>query len=236
MARKTDPRILIMVIMTVVLLSIACFAIFQILQARPSAELDAALDPTIVPGVNGQLPEYGIPFLVDGTEVVVVLRPENEMHTQAERPFEPNQETAPEATAIPVESPTAIPPTAAPTTDPTANQPAVVNPGTGDQVTTVAYEVKQGDTLFSIAEALNTTVVLMAQYGIASDNIVPGAIINVPVINNQYCAGYRATHLVRSGDNLFRLGIQYGVTEDAIRQANGIVGNLIYAGDALCIP
>lgn len=44
------------------------------------------------------------------------------------------------------------------------------------------------------------------------------------------------THTVRKGDNLGRLATKYGVSADAIRQANGIKGDNIQIGQKLTIP
>lgn len=45
------------------------------------------------------------------------------------------------------------------------------------------------------------------------------------------------THVIQPGDSLFRIALQYGVTVDAIVQANNIVNpNLIIAGQELIIP
>ena len=44
-------------------------------------------------------------------------------------------------------------------------------------------------------------------------------------------------HIVQPGENLFRIGLKYGMTTDVIMQANGILNpNLIYVGQSLCIP
>ena len=48
------------------------------------------------------------------------------------------------------------------------------------------------------------------------------------------CAAY---YTVQPGENLFRVGLKYGVTVDALMRANGIFNpNLVYAGQSLCIP
>ena len=48
------------------------------------------------------------------------------------------------------------------------------------------------------------------------------------------CAAY---YTVQPGENLFRVGLKYGVTVDQLMLANGIVNpNLVYAGQTLCIP
>lgn len=44
------------------------------------------------------------------------------------------------------------------------------------------------------------------------------------------------THVVQPGETLFRIALNHGVSVDALRAANGIVGNTIYAGQTLVIP
>lgn len=45
------------------------------------------------------------------------------------------------------------------------------------------------------------------------------------------------TYVVQEGDNLFRIALQYGTTEEAIAEANGIANpQLIYVGQELTIP
>ncbi len=45
------------------------------------------------------------------------------------------------------------------------------------------------------------------------------------------------TYYIRYGDNLFRIGLRYGVSYDYLAQVNGIPNpNLIYAGNTLSVP
>ncbi len=44
------------------------------------------------------------------------------------------------------------------------------------------------------------------------------------------------THVVQPGETLFRIALNNGVSVDALRAANGIVGNTIYVGQTLIIP
>jgi len=44
------------------------------------------------------------------------------------------------------------------------------------------------------------------------------------------------THVVQPGENLFRIGLKYGVSWTAIMQANGLSSTTIYAGQTLVIP
>lgn len=44
------------------------------------------------------------------------------------------------------------------------------------------------------------------------------------------------THTVQPGENLFRIGLRYGVSWQAIMQANGLMSTTIYVGQQLVIP
>ena len=43
-------------------------------------------------------------------------------------------------------------------------------------------------------------------------------------------------HTVQPGENLFRIGLKYGVSWSAIMQANGLATTYIYTGQQLIIP
>ena len=43
-------------------------------------------------------------------------------------------------------------------------------------------------------------------------------------------------HIIQPGETLFRIALNHGSTVEALRAANGISGNLIYAGQTLTIP
>jgi LysM repeat protein len=59
------------------------------------------------------------------------------------------------------------------------------------------------------------------------------ALVVVPVSTARADGG---THVVQPGETLFRIALNNGVTVEALRAANGIVGNTIYAGQTLTIP
>jgi LysM repeat protein len=47
----------------------------------------------------------------------------------------------------------------------------------------------------------------------------------------------RRTHIVQQGENLFRIGLKYGMSWEAIAQANGIGDpSQVYVGQQLVIP
>lgn len=43
-------------------------------------------------------------------------------------------------------------------------------------------------------------------------------------------------HTIQAGETVYRIALNHGVTTEALRAANGLNGNLIYAGQALAIP
>lgn len=60
-----------------------------------------------------------------------------------------------------------------------------------------------------------------------------GAIFAVPA-QARMCG---VTHTVKAGENLYRIGLQYGVSWTSIAAANSLTNaNLIFVGQALCIP
>ena len=159
----------------------------------------------------------------------------------------PTTEGAP-AQETPAVAPTAAPvaqPTTAPVAQPTPQaQPAAQTNAQGNTV----YTVKLGETLFSIGRLYNVN-----PYSIAAANNIPypyviypgqqltiptgGATPPGPTAVPPQPGQCRFRHLVRPGENLYRVSLTYGVPMATIAAANGIGNyNLIYAGQTLCIP
>jgi LysM repeat protein len=107
-----------------------------------------------------------------------------------------------------------------------------------------SYVVRWGDTLSSIAQRFGTTVDdIKAINGMTSDFIIVGQELIIPgdvdvpsdVITSP--SGGSGVHIVQPGENLFRIALRYGITVDAISQANHIVNPwFIYVGQELTIP
>ncbi len=110
---------------------------------------------------------------------------------------------------------------------------------------TVAYVVQWGDYLSSIAARYGTTVqAIMAANNIANANLIyPGQVLTIPLYGTggpvypYPNTGGRVVHVVQWGENLFRIALRYGVSVQAIAQANAIYNTrYIYAGQQLIIP
>jgi LysM repeat protein len=112
-----------------------------------------------------------------------------------------------------------------------------------------SYVVQPGENLFRIALRHGLTTAELAAYnGIVNpDRVYAGQVLIIPDSNSapatpaaQTAAAPTSssvTHLVKRGEILSGIAVQYGVSVQAISQANGIYNpSLIYAGQSLAIP
>jgi LysM repeat protein len=128
-----------------------------------------------------------------------------------------------EPTPIPI---TPIPPTPLPPT-------AVPRP---PQVLFENYQVVQGDTLFGITTKRNTTIALMARYGIDATDLVPGNVIPLPVANPAYCPG-NFPYVVQEDDTLSSIAVKCQTTVQTLKQINGFGDNFrLDVTSVICVP
>ncbi len=70
-----------------------------------------------------------------------------------------------------------------------------------------------------------------------TDTPLPPTPTPVPATSTPQAVAQAMTHTVRGGENLYRIGLTYGVTAEDIATANGIrVDSVIYVGQQLTIP
>jgi LysM repeat protein len=94
------------------------------------------------------------------------------------------------------------------------------------------YRVQAGDTLFRIGLRFGTTAeALRLANGLASNHIVPGQILNIPM-----SAPAAGRYVVQAGDTLFRIALRFGTSVAALQSANRLRGTLIYPGQTLNLP
>lgn len=113
------------------------------------------------------------------------------------------------------------------------NIPAPVPPPAGFQ----HYIVNFGDALSLIAQRFNVTVEsIMSANGLVNPNtIFPGQLLRIP--NVPINPPPTRTYTVRQGDTLSYIAQLFGVTVQAIMQANNLANDwLIYPGQVLIIP
>ena len=107
----------------------------------------------------------------------------------------------------------------------------------------MSYQIQRGDTLSALSRRFGTTVdaLMQANPQIQNPNLIhTGQMLNLPGSADSFepapsTGGGQYT--VRSGDTLSAIGARFGVSYQAIAQANGIANpNLIYPGQRLTIP
>lgn len=105
------------------------------------------------------------------------------------------------------------------------------------------YTVKSGDTMFFIARRFNISLqsLINANPQVLDPNtIYPGQVICIPVGGPSQgvpCPGGQIYQVV-SGDTMFEIARSFGVTLDALIQANPQITNpdLIFPGQEICVP
>lgn len=108
--------------------------------------------------------------------------------------------------------------------------------------TDTVYVVQRGDTLYSIAQKYNTTVgAIRSKNNLTSDTLSVGQILTIPgdiesTGEEDVTEDTTTTYVVKRGDSLYTIASTYGVTVDELKNANGIVGDIITVGQVLTIP
>lgn len=92
------------------------------------------------------------------------------------------------------------------------------------------YEVKSGDTLYSIALKYNTTVDdLMKNNDLTSSFLQVGQVLKIPTLSSL------GTYTVVAGDTLYSIAKRYGMTVDELKQLNKLTNNLLHIGQNLIV-
>jgi LysM repeat protein len=115
--------------------------------------------------------------------------------------------------------------------------------GTSAATTGGPYVVRPGDTLSSIAVRHGTTVdAIVRANGLANPRVIyAGQRLTIPGGGYSGEGGSApptsGSYVVRPGDTLSSIAVQYGTTVNAIVQANGLANpRIIYAGQRLIMP
>lgn len=143
---------------------------------------------------------------------------------------------------------------------PVPGKPSDPGPGKNPGGSCSTHVVKPGETLFGIAYMYGDSVAAISQRnGIANPNLVwagqgltvcgggytppgpppgSGSGWGKPMPGKPGMGGAcRYTHIVKPGETLFSIAWRYGSSVYAVQSASGLANpNLIYAGQALCIP
>lgn len=127
-------------------------------------------------------------------------------------------------------SPTATPPPP----EPTATTAAAAGETT--------YTIVAGDTLYKIAQRYGITVQELAAANdiVNVNDIDVGQVLTIPAPGSAEAtpaSGEERVHIVQPGENLFRIGLQYGFTVDELAEYNGLANpNDLEVGQQIRIP
>ena len=212
--QKSQSVIIFTIIIMAIILGVGSFLALSYVRRRP------------------ELPAGSFQTTVEGVDVVVSLDPAKQILLLNPPPLPsdlpPGDQTTEPAAGQSAQGqppPTATPPPPEPTPTPIP-----------DAVIFVDYLVQANDSMYSVAQRMDTSITLMAQEGIAQDNLIPGQTIKLPIGNPAYCPGQRP-YAVGEGDTAFSVSRRFNMTVEALKTINNLDENYtILAGGILCMP
>lgn len=99
------------------------------------------------------------------------------------------------------------------------------------------YTVKSGDSLYEIANKYKTTVAeLKSINNLTSENLKIGQVLKVPNDNGASVTPPENIYTVKSGDSLYKIANQFGVSVADIMTANNLNNSSLSIGQRLVIP
>ena len=104
-----------------------------------------------------------------------------------------------------------------------------------DTITTDTYKVVSGDTLYSIANKLDTTVFELKKINNLSNNLLSvGQILKIPT--KIVDVGDTELYQVKSGDTLYSIANKYGISVNELKTINNLNNNNLSIGQLLNVP
>lgn len=100
---------------------------------------------------------------------------------------------------------------------------------------TNTYVVQKGDTLYSIANKLGTTVSeLKKENNLTSNTLQIGEVLRVPT--KEIYEEEENVYVVKKGDTLYSIAMANNTTVDELKKANNLTSNILSTGQLLKIP
>lgn len=233
-------------------------------QEDPVATTDPAVattDPNVptvdpaVPTVDSSVPLTNTEVITPAVTTEVIVEPVESPTAEGESPRPEEATATPEGAVVeqPVEpTPAAVveQPTTVPTTteQPVTEAPATTVPSDGTLGQQI-HVVQVGESLYQIGLKYGVSWVALAEYNqlTNANALLVGQELKIPLATTMPVppvtptpvpvASDETTYTVAVGDNLFRIGLAFGVSWIQIAEANGLVNpNQIYVGQVLKIP
>lgn len=213
--QRQSMKMVFVLLISTVFCAIATFIAIALVMERSSTP---AASSTAAP----------IMVIVAGTPVALYPDPNKIVVLASELGDGSGPESVTTATVLP-----GVPPDAQPTLTATP-LPPTATPWPAE-VIFVGYLVQPGDSLFRITQKQNTSIDLMALYGISSENIIVGNTLSLPVANPAFCPGLIA-YVVRQYETVSSIARRFGTTPQAIASVNNLDANYsIKVTQVICI-
>lgn len=101
-----------------------------------------------------------------------------------------------------------------------------------NNIPTITYTVKKGDSLYSIASKFNTNVSTITNLNnLTSNNLSIGQVLKIPQTTNENIK----TYIVQKGDSLYSIAKKFNTTVDSIKRKNNLTTNTLMIGQKLNI-
>lgn len=102
-------------------------------------------------------------------------------------------------------------------------------------ITTNTYVVQKGDSLYSIANKLGTTVSeLKKENNLTTNTLQIGEVLRIPT--KEIYEGEENVYIVQKGDTLYSIAAANNTTVDELKKANNLTSNILSTGQLLKIP
>ncbi len=238
MFARADTKIIVLIMLMAIILAVTGALAYYYLISRPpypEGTFETVVDDEVIlvnadPNMLVRIVSTPTPIPEQPVAPVITVPPEGQGGGEGENVTVIPITVAPVVSPLPV---TPVPATPVPVT--AVPLPATVPPRP-NQIVFLDYQVAQGDTLYSISINHNTTIALMARFGIDATDIVPGTVIHLPVANPAFCPG-NFPYVVEEGDTLSSIAIKCGTTVANLMQINGFSeGFRLDVTSVICVP
>ena len=106
-------------------------------------------------------------------------------------------------------------------------------PPSNNNINTIDYTVKKGDSLYSIASKYKTSVSEITRLNnLSNNNLSIGQVLKIP---NNSPSSVDRTYTVKKGDSLYSIARSFNTTVDSIKQKNNLTNNTLSIGQVLKI-